>query len=145
MDYIYDSETTERKTVYISENALDKIIVELVQSEMKRLGTVETLLPRLETKKNDCLKTYHKQIICHQRTIIQLQAELSDLYASFSLNRSEREVYLSQKKEIIAKIETISQEIALCETSIKQVKVEEEHSQQVSWVKHLAKFQNQSL
>lgn len=140
-DYIYDSETTERKTVYISENALDKIIVELIQSEMKRLGTVETLLPRLETKKDDCLKTYHKQITRHQRTITQLQAELSDLYASFSLNRSEREVYLSQKNEIIAKIETISQEIALCETSIKQI--EEEHSKQVNWVRHLAKSQNQ--
>ncbi|MEG3249715.1 recombinase [Streptococcus suis] len=140
-DYIHDSETTGRKTVYISENALDKIIVELIQAEMRRLGTVEALLPRLEAKKDDCLKTYHKQINCHQRTITKLQAKLSDLYASFSLNRSERECYLSQKNEIIAKIETISQEIAQCETSKKQI--EEEHSKQVNWVRHLAKSQNQ--
>ncbi|CYU51501.1 TPA: recombinase family protein [Streptococcus suis] len=140
-DYVYGTIPSERQTVYISENALDKIILELLQTEMKRLGTVETLLPRLEIKKDDCLKTYHKQIACHQRTIKQLQAELSDLYASFSLNRSEREVYLSQKNDIIAKIGTISQEIGQCETSIKQI--EEEHSKQVNWVRHLAKSQNQ--
>ncbi|WP_337134516.1 hypothetical protein, partial [Staphylococcus aureus] len=62
MDYHYDSETAERQTVYISENALDKIVVELIQSEMKRLGTVETLLPRLESKKENCLKIYQKQL-----------------------------------------------------------------------------------
>lgn len=143
MDYLHDLEAPEKQTVYISENALDKIVVELIQSEMKRLGTVETLLPQLETKKDDCLKTYHKQITCHQRTITQLQAKRRDLYASFSLNRYERECYLSQKNEIIAKIETIAQEIAQCETSIKQI--EEEHSKQVNWVRHLAKSNNQAV
>ncbi|HEO6694096.1 TPA: recombinase family protein [Streptococcus agalactiae] len=142
-DYLSDSEQSERQTIYISENALDKIIVELLQTEMVRLGTVETLLSRLETKKDDCLKTYHKQITCHQRTITQLQDELSDLYASFSLNRSEREVYLSQKNEIVVKIETISQEITQCEISINQIK--EEYSRQVDWVKHLAKSKNQTF
>ncbi|HEL0024065.1 TPA: recombinase family protein [Streptococcus equi subsp. zooepidemicus] len=142
-DYVYDTRHSERQTVYISENALDKIILELLQTEIKRLGTVETLLPLLETKKEDCLKKCHRQITCHQRAIMQLQAELSDCYASFSLNRSEREGYLPQKKEIIAKIETISQEIAQCETSIKQIEME--YSKQVNWVKHLAKSQNQTV
>ena len=143
MDYHYDSETAERKTVYISENALDKIVVELIQSEMKRLGTVETLLPRLESKKENCLKIYQKQLRGHQGSIVQWNAELSDLYAAFSLNRSKREDYLSKKKEINSKIKTISQEIAQCETSIKQI--EEEHSKQVNWVRHLAKSSNQAV
>ena len=143
MDYHYDSETAERKTVYISENALDKIVVELIQSEMKRLGTVETLLPRLESKKENCLKIYQKQLRGHQGSIVQWNAELSDLYAAFSLNRSKREDYLSKKKEINSKIKTISQELAQCETSIKQI--EEEHSKQVNWVRHLAKSSNQAV
>lgn len=50
MDYVYDSNQSERRTVSISEKALDKIILELLQTAMKRLGTVETLLPRLESK-----------------------------------------------------------------------------------------------
>ncbi|HFI0084425.1 TPA: hypothetical protein ACGOR9_002109 [Streptococcus suis] len=143
MDYLYDSETAERKNVYISENALDKIVVELIQSEMKRLGTVETLLPRLETKKEDCLRKYRKQLMVHQRSVVQWNAELSDLYATFSLNRSKREDYLSKKKEINSKIKTISQELAQCEISIKQI--EEEHSKQVNWVRHLAKSNNQAV
>lgn len=142
-DYICDTKHSERQTVYISENALDKIILELIQAEMKRLGTVGALLPRLETQKEDCLKTYHKQITCHQRTITQLQAELSDLYASFSLNRSEREDYLSKKKELNSKIKTITQEMAQCETSMREL--EEEYQRQVSWVKQLSTCQKQTL
>ncbi|MCQ8267656.1 recombinase family protein [Streptococcus suis] len=143
MDYVYDFNQSERQTVYISENALDKIVVELIQAELKRLETVETLLPRLETKKEDCLRKYRKQLMVHQRSVVQLNAELSNLYATFSLNRSEREDYLSKKKEINSKIKTISQEIAQCETSIKQI--EEEHSKQVNWVRHLAKSNNQAV
>ena len=122
---------------------MDKIILELLQTAMKRLGTVETLLPRLESKKENCLKTYQKQLRGHQGSIVQWNAELSDLYAAFSLNRSKREDYLSKKKEINSKIKTISQEIAQCETSIKQI--EEEHSKQVNWVRHLAKSNNQAV
>ncbi|HFI0040648.1 TPA: recombinase family protein [Streptococcus suis] len=143
MDYVYDSNQSERRTVSISEKALDKIILELLQTAMKRLGTVETLLPRLESKKENCLKTYQKQLRGHQGSIVQWNAELSDLYAAFSLNRSKREDYLSKKKEINSKIKTISQEIAQCETSIKQI--EEEHSKQVNWVRHLAKSNNQAV
>ena len=143
MDYLYDSETAERKTVYISENALDKIVVELIQSEMKRLGTVETLLPQLETKKEDCLRKYRKQLMVHQRSVVQWNAELSDLYATFSLNRSEREDYLSKKKEINSKIKTISLEMAKCERSMREL--EEECQRQVSWVKQLFMCQDQAL
>ena len=143
MDYVYDSNQSERRTVSISEKALDKIILELLQTAMKRLDTVETLLPRLESKKENCLKIYQKQLRGHQRSIVQWNAELSDLYAAFSLNRSKREDYLSKKKEINSKIKTISQEIAQCETSIKQI--EEEHSKQVNWVRHLAKSNNQAV
>lgn len=143
MDYLYDLEQSERQTVYISENALDKIILELLQNEMKRLGTVETLLPQLESKKESCLKTYQKQLRVHQGSVVQLNAELSDLYAVFSLNRSKREDYLSKKKEITSKIKTISQEMAQCELSMREL--EEEYQRQVSWVKQLSMCQNQAL
>nr|AOO95009.1 site-specific recombinase [Streptococcus suis] len=143
MDYVYDSNQSERRIVSISEKALDKRILELLQTAMKRLGTVETLLPRLESKKENCLKIYQKQLRGHQGSIVQWNAELSDLYAAFSLNRSKREDYLSKKKEINSKIKTISQELAQCETSIKQI--EEEHSEQVNWVRHLAKSNNQAV
>lgn len=143
IDYLYGSEELERQTVYISENALDKIVLNLVQTEMERLGTVKTLLPRLEAKRNECLKIYDRQMTRNQRTLMQLQAELTDLYASFSLNRFERKQYLLQKKALTAKMETISQEIAHCETSVR--KIEEEHCRQVSWLKSLAKCQRKAV
>ncbi|WP_438467484.1 recombinase family protein [Streptococcus pluranimalium] len=143
MDYVYDSNQSERRTVSISENALDKIILELLQTTMKPLGTVETLLPRLESKKENCLKNYQKQLRGHQGSIVQWNAELSDLYAVFSLNRSKREDYLSKKKEINSKIKTISQEMAQCERSMREL--EEEYQRQVSWVKQLLMCQNQAL
>lgn len=40
MDYLHGSEASEKQTVYISEQALDKIVLSLIQTEMKRLGTV---------------------------------------------------------------------------------------------------------
>ncbi|MFZ7340413.1 recombinase family protein [Streptococcus suis] len=143
MDYVYDSNQSERRTVSISEKALNKIILELLQTAMKRLGTVETLLPRLESKKENCLKTYQKQLRGHQGSIVQWNAELSDLYAAFSLNRSKREDYLSKKKEINSKIKTISQEMAQCERTMREL--EEEYQRQVSWVKQLSMCQNQAM
>lgn len=143
MDYIYSSDKSERQTVYISEQDIDKIILELVQSEMKRLGTVKKLLLNLKTKKEERLKNYQKQILNNQKILARLQAELSDLYLTYRLKHQERENYLSKKVEITSKIETISQEITQCESSMRLVK--EEHQRQVTWVNNLANCQNQAV
>lgn len=143
MDYVYDSNQSERRTVFISEKALDKIILELLQTAMKRLGTVETLLPRLESKKENCLKTYQKQLRGHQGSIVQWNAELAIFTQRSVLTGLSEKTIPSKKKEIDSKIKTISQELAQCETSIKQI--EEEHSKQVNWVRHLAKSNNQAV
>lgn len=141
MDYLYGSESSERQTVYISEQALDKIVLSVVQTEMNRLGTMKYLLPRLEIKREECLKVYQKQIKNHQRALTSLQAKQSELYQNYRLEAQERETYLSQKATITSKIETLSTEIAHYEALMRQI--EEKHSQQVNWVKHLAKCQNQ--
>ncbi|HEL2050589.1 TPA: recombinase family protein [Streptococcus suis] len=143
MDYLYGSESSERQTVYISEQALDKIVLSVVQTEMNRLGTMKYLLPRLETKREECLKVYQKQIKNHQRGLTNLQVEQSELYQNYRLEAQERETYLSQKATITSKIETLSQEIAHYEALMRQI--EEKHRQQASWVKHLAKCQKQSV
>ncbi|MGG6548260.1 UNVERIFIED_CONTAM: hypothetical protein NY100_22915, partial [Prevotella sp. 15_C9] len=65
MDYLYGSEGAERQTVYISEEALDKIVLDLVRSEMKRLGTVKHMLSRIENKRNEYLKDYQRKIKNH--------------------------------------------------------------------------------
>ncbi|MFA9467867.1 hypothetical protein [Streptococcus sp. E24BD] len=143
MDYLYGSEPSERQTVYISEQALDKIVLSVVQTEMNRLGTMKYLLPRLETKREECLKVYQKQIKNHQRALTNLQAEQSELYQNYRLEAQERETYLSQKATITSKIETLSQEIAHYEALMRQI--EEKYSQQVNWVKHLAKGQKQTV
>ena len=142
-DYINGSKNLERQTVYISEKSLDRIILKLVQSEMKRLGTVEELVARLGSKKEECITSYQKQIRNYQKVQQWLQAELSELYEAYSLNRQEREIYLSQKSELTSKMGTISQEIAHFELAIRQV--EEEYQRQVTWVKALSGCQNQSI
>ena len=73
----------------------------------------------------------------YQATIATLQAELDDLYVSYSLFRENREQYLSDKAEKIANIETISQEIIQCETAMKQI--EDEYFRQVDWLNELEK------
>ncbi|VTS16818.1 recombinase family protein [Streptococcus pseudoporcinus] len=143
MDYIHGSAPSEKQTVYISEQALDKIVLSLIQTEMKRLGTVKNLLPKLEMKRDECLRDCQKQIKNLQRTLASLQAEQGELYLNYRLEAQERETYLSQKATIISKIETLSKEIAHYEALA--MRIEEKHSQQVSWVKHLAKCQNQSV
>ena len=115
----------------------------LIQTEMKRLGTVKNLLPKLERKREGCLRDCQKQIKNLQRTLASLQAEQGELYLNYRLEALERETYLSQKATITSKIETLSTEVAHYEALV--VKIEEKHSQQVSWVKHLAKCQNQSV
>ena len=122
---------------------MDRIILKLVQSEMKRLGTVEELVARLGSKKEECITSYQKQIRNYQKVQQWLQAELSELYEAYSLNRQEREIYLSQKSELTSKMGTISQEIAHFELAIRQV--EEEYQRQVTWVKALSGCQNQSI
>ena len=143
IDYLHGSEASEKQTVYISEQALDKIVLGLIQTEMKRLGTVKNLLPKLEMKRDGCLRDCQKQIKNLQRTLASLQAEQGELYLNYRLEALERETYLSQKATITSKIETLSTEVAHYEALV--VKIEEKHSQQVSWVKHLAKCQNQSV
>lgn len=143
MDYLYGSAPSEKQTVYISEQALDKIVLSLVQTEMNRLGTVKNLLSKLEMKRDECLRDCQKQIKNLQKTMSSLQAEQGELYQYYRLEAQERETYLSQKATITSKIETLSTEIAHYEALV--VKIEEKHSQQVSWVKHLAKCQNQSV
>ena len=143
MDYLHGSAPSEKLTVYISEQALDNIVLSLVQTEMKRLGTVKNLLPKLEMKRDECLRDCQKKIKNLQRTLASLQAEQGELYLNYRLEALERETYLSQKATITSKIETLSTEIAHYEALV--VKIEEKHSQQVSWVKHLAKCQNQSV
>ena len=143
MDYLHGSAPSEKQTVYISEQALDKIVLSLVQTEMSRLGTVKNLLPKLEMKRDKCLRDCQKKIKNLQRILASLQAEQGELYLNYRLEALERETYLSQKATITSKIETLSTEIAHYEALV--VKIEEKHSQQVSWVRHLAKCQNQSV
>lgn len=143
MDYLHGSAPSEKQTVYISEQALDKIVLSLVQTEMNRLGTVKNLLSKLEMKRDESLRDCQKKIKNLQRTLSSLQAEQGELYLNYRLEAQERETYLSQKVTITSKIETLSTEIAHYEALV--VKIEEKHSQQVSWVKHLAKCQNQSV
>ncbi|MFA9413030.1 recombinase family protein [Streptococcus sp. E29BA] len=143
MDYLHGSEASEKQTVYISEQALDKIVLSLIQIEMNRLGTVNNLLPKLEMKRDECLRDCQKRTKNLQRTLASLQAEQGELYLNYRLEAQERETYLSQKATITSKIETLSTEIAHYEALA--MKIEEKHSQQVSWVKHLAKCQNQSV
>ena len=143
MDYLHGSAPSEKQTVYISEQALDKIVLSLVQTEMNRLGTVKNLLPKLEMKRDECLRDCQKRTKNLQRTLASLQATQGELYLNYRLEAQERETYLSQKATITSKIETLSTEIAHYEALA--MKIEEKHSQQVSWVKHLAKWQNQSV
>ena len=143
MDYLHGSAPSEKQTVYISEQALDKIVLSLVQTEMNRIGTVKNLLPKLEMKRDECLRDCQKKIKNLQRTLSSLQAEQGEFYLNYRLEAQERETYMSQKATITSKIETLSTEIAHYEALV--VKIEEKHSQQVSWVKHLAKCQNQSV
>lgn len=143
MDYLYGSEGAERQTVYISEEALDKIVLDLVRSEMKRLGTVKHMLSRIENKRNEYLKDYQRKIKNHQSILVSLQAERSDLYLNYRIGGMERVDYLSQKAIISSKIETLSQEIAHYEALKRQI--EEKHNEQVSWIKHLAKCQKQTV
>ncbi|HFI0037559.1 TPA: recombinase family protein [Streptococcus suis] len=143
MDYLHGSAPSEKQTVYISEQALDKIVLSLVQTEMSRLGTVKNLLPKLEMKRNECLRDCQKKIKNLQRTLASLQAEQGELYLNYRLEAQERGSYLSQKAMITSKIETLSKEIAHYEALAMRIEVK--HRQQVSWVKHLAKCQNQSV
>ncbi|CZA70266.1 recombinase family protein [Streptococcus suis] len=143
MDYLHDLEAPEKQTVYISEQALDKIVLSLLQTEMKRLGTIKNLLPKLEMNRDECLRDCQKQIKNLQRTLASLQAEQGELYLNYRLEALERETYLTQKAMITSKIETLSKEIAHYEALA--MRIEEKHCKQVSWVKHLAKCQNQSV
>ncbi|MDX4992539.1 recombinase family protein [Streptococcus suis] len=143
MDYLHGSEASEKQTVYISEQALDKIVLSLIQTEMKRLGTVKNLLPKLEMKRDECLRDCQKKTKNLQRTLASLQAEQGELYLNYRLEALERGTYLSQKAMITSKIETLSKEIAYYEALAMRIEVK--HRQQVSWVKNLAKCQNQSV
>lgn len=143
MDYLHGSEASEKQTVYISEQALDKIVLSLIQTEMKRLGTVKNLLPKLEMKRDECLRDCQKKTKNLQRTLASLQAEQGELYLNYRLEALERGTYLSQKAMITSKIETLSKEITHYE--VLAIRNEEKHRQQVSWVKNLAKCQNQSV
>lgn len=138
-DHVYDPQISEKQTVYISEIALDRIISELLQAEIERLGIAEQLLSKLKTKKDGCIKVYYRQVRQHQQAILRLLEEISDLYASYSLVRTEKATYLTQKSEKEAQIETLSQEIRHCEVAIGQL--EEEHQKQISWVKSLTQCQ----
>ncbi|HEM3517967.1 recombinase family protein [Streptococcus suis] len=139
MDYIYDSDHVTKQTVYISEKALDRIISEFIQDELNRLGGIKQLTSRLRTRKEDCINTYHKQERQHQQAIMRLREEISDLYASYSLVRTEKTAYLTQKSEKEAQIGILSQEIRHCETAIGQL--EEEHQKQINWIKSLTQCQ----
>ena len=143
MDYLHGSAPSEKQTVYISEQALDKIVLSLVQTEMNRLGTVKNLLPKLEMKRDGCLRDCQKKIKNLQRILASLQTEQGELYLNYRLEAQERGSYLSQKAMITSKIETLSKEIAHYEALAMRIEVK--HRQQVSWVKHLAKCQNQSV
>ena len=143
MDYLHGSAPSEKQTVYISEQALDKIVLSLVQTEMSRLGTVKNLLPKLEMKRDECLRDCQKKIKNLQRILASLQTEQGELYLNYRLEAQERGSYLSQKAMITSKIETLSKEIAHYEALAMRIEVK--HRQQVSWVKHLAKCQNQSV
>ena len=143
MDYLHGSAPSEKQTVYISEQALDKIVLSLVQTEMSRLGTVKNLLPKLEMKRDKCLRDCQKKIKNLQRILASLQTEQGELYLNYRLEAQERGSYLSQKAMITSKIETLSKEIAHYEALAMRIEVK--HRQQVSWVKHLAKCQNQSV
>ena len=136
IDYVHDSKGV-RQPVSISELVLDKIISKLLQNEMKRIGSSEQILPRLQEKKEECINTYRSQVKKHQVAIATLHAELDNLYVSYSLSRENRKQYLSDKAEKIAKIETISQEILQCETSI--TNLEDEYHRQVNWLNELEK------
>lgn len=143
MDYLHGSAPSEKQTVYISEQALDKIVLSLVQTEISRLGTVKNLLPKLEMKRDECLRDCQKKIKNLQRILASLQTEQGELYLNYRLEAQERGSYLSQKAMITSKIETLSKEIAHYEALAMRIEVK--HRQQVSWVKHLAKCQNQSV
>lgn len=142
MDVIQGRDKTEKQTVYISEQALDRVILEIFQSEMKRLAPFEKLSPRLEDKKKTCLQTYQNKIINHKKTVTRLQCELNDLYTTYSLHRKEREAYLIKKTEITVKIETILQEIAQYENVLKQIEME--YQKQMVWLESLFKCQKQT-
>ena len=141
MDYVYDTATSNKQSVYISEQMLDKMMIRILQDEMVRLGNFETLLSSLEKKKEQCIATYQKQATRHHQTIMHLRVELGDLYASYSLFRESQSDYLAQKSEKYTKIETLSTEITNCDISIRQVEVE--YQRQVLWLKNLFKEQQQ--
>ena len=138
-DHIYDVQSQKKKMVYISESVLDTVVAESIKEEIECLGKTEKLRSKLKTRKDDCLNAYHKQVRQHKQTIFRLREEISDLYASYSLVRTEKEIYLTQKSEKEARIETLSQEIRHCEEAIGQL--EEEYGKQISWIKSLTKCQ----
>lgn len=142
-DYVYDTQASERQTVYISEIALDSLISELLQAEINRLGLMEQLLPKLQTRKADRLAAYRKQVKRHQQAVSRLREEISELYASYRLEHTEKAIYLTQKVEKEAQIETLSQEITHGEVAIR--KLEEEYRKQVSWVKSLYQCQETEM
>ncbi|AEJ25730.1 recombinase family protein [Streptococcus equi subsp. zooepidemicus] len=144
MDYVNSSDDiSEKKTVYISELALDKIILKLVKSEMERLGTEEEVLTRLTEKKEEFATSNRLKINHHKNAQKRLQAELSELYMSYSLNRQEREEYLTQKNILTSKIDTLSEEIVHCQFAITQL--DEEYRKQIKWLNTLVDCQEKPL
>ena len=139
MDTVNDGHKSEKKTVYMSEVALDKIIAKLLQAEMTRLGTLEELLPRLQATKEERQNDYQRRIKQHRQAISSLQSDLSDLYASYRLSGLDKERYLAQKLDKQAKIEMLSLEVINCEHAIGNV--EEDYHHQVVWLKALVSCQ----
>ncbi|MGC4440485.1 recombinase, partial [Streptococcus suis] len=105
---IYNSDKSDRQTVYISERDLDRVISKLIQAEMERLGTIHYLLPKLEAKKEKYISARQSKIKQYKQGLSRLQEGIRDLYTSYSLSEIDRETYLVYKSESEAKVETIS-------------------------------------
>ena len=142
-DYIYNSDKSDRQTVYISERDLDRVISKLIQAEMERLGTIHYLLPKLEAKKEKYISARQSKIKQYKQGLSRLQEGIRDLYTSYSLSEIDRETYLVYKSESEAKVETISQEITHCELAVGQI--EEKYQKQVCWLKSLDKYSKDSF
>lgn len=133
-DYLVDG-NMKRKSICINETVLDRIVVSIIQTELERIGAINELLPSLKNKYKTRIQFLQDKITEHKHQIIRLRTDISDQYASYSLLRDSREIFLSKKLEINRKIETYLLEIEQCEYTIR--KVEEEHNRQVNWLKTL--------
>ena len=144
-DYFYYlayalSTQKKRQAVYISEKTLDKIVIKLIDEEIERLGDDKNIVTWLSKLCEDRTNHYQEQITKYRKSILRLQSNLHALYERYSLTRDCQSDFIKEKLDKKSKIESLSNEIARCEASIKRI--DDKYREQVTWVKSLESYRS---